>query len=104
LAHSAMALDMYCWMAQRLHRIPPGKPQFVPWTALQEQFGQHYTRIRDFRRDFMFLFVQVRVAYPEAVFDTDRKGMLLWQSPPPVRKRLVTLPGGRMLDLTASVL
>jgi hypothetical protein len=40
LAHSAMALDMYCWMAQRLHRIPPGKPQFVPWTALQEQFGQ----------------------------------------------------------------
>jgi len=104
LAHSAMALDMYCWLAQRLHRIPPGKPHFVPWTALQEQFGQHYTRIRDFRRDFMFLLVQVRVAYPEAVFDTDRKGMLLWQSPPPVRKRLVALLGGKMLDLAATVL
>lgn len=95
LAHSAMALDMYCWLAQRLHRIPSGKPQFVPWTALQEQFGQHYGRIRDFRRDFMFLLGQVRVAYPEAVFDTDHKGMLLWQSPPPVRKRLVALPGAR---------
>ena len=103
LAHSAMALDMYCWLAQRLHRIPSGKPQFVPWTALQEQFGQHYARIRDFRRDFLFLLDQVRVAYPEAVFNTDRKGMLLWQSPPPVRKRLVALSGGKTLDLTATV-
>ena len=38
LAHSAMALDVYCWLAQRLHRIPEGKPQFVPWAALFEQF------------------------------------------------------------------
>jgi hypothetical protein len=103
LAHSAMALDMYCWMAQRLHRIPPGKPQFVPWTALQEQFGQHYARIRDFRRDFLFLLDQVRVAYPDAVFGADRRGMSLWQSPPPVRKRLVALSGGKRLDLTATV-
>ena len=42
------------------------------------------------------------MAYPEAVFDTDRKGMSLWQSPPPVRKRLVALPGGKTLDLTAT--
>src|SRR3954451_5963846 len=40
LAHSATALDVYCWLAQRLHRIPDGKPQFVPWPALHEQFGQ----------------------------------------------------------------
>ena len=104
LAHSAMALDMYCWLAQRLHRISPSKPQFVPWTALQEQFGQHYARIRDFRRDFLFLLHQVRVAYPDAVFDADRKGMSLWQSPPPVRKRLVALPGGKKLDLATTVL
>src|ERR687894_738663 len=55
LAKSAMALDMYCWLAQRLHRVPAGKAQFEPWTALQEQFGQHYARIRDFRRDFLSL-------------------------------------------------
>ena len=33
LAHSAMALDIYCWLAQRLHRIPEGKSQLVPWTS-----------------------------------------------------------------------
>jgi len=104
LAHSAMALDMYCWLAQRLHRISPSKPQFVPWTALQEQFGQHYARIRDFRRDFLALLHQVQVAYPDAVFDADRKGMSLWQSPPPVRKRLVALPGGKRLDLATTAL
>jgi hypothetical protein len=102
LAHSAMALDMYCWLAQRLHRVPPSKAQFVPWTALQEQFGQHYARIRDFRRDFLALLRQVQAAYPEAVFDADRKGMLLWQSPPPVRKRLIALPGSKTLDPTVT--
>jgi hypothetical protein len=74
----------------------------VPWTALQEQFGQHYARIRDFRRDFLSLLKQVQAAYPEAVFGADRKGMLLWQSPPPVRKRLVALPGGKTLDPTVT--
>jgi hypothetical protein len=39
LASSAMALDMYVWLAQRLHRVPLGKPQFVAWTTLHEQFG-----------------------------------------------------------------
>jgi len=38
LAHSATALDIYCWLAQRLHRIPIAKPQFVPWTAVYDQF------------------------------------------------------------------
>ena len=27
LASSSMALDVYVWLAQRLHRVPPGKPQ-----------------------------------------------------------------------------
>jgi len=74
----------------------------VPWPALQEQFGQHYTRIRDFRRDFLGLLKQVKAAYPEAMFDADEKGMQLWQSPPPVRKRLIMLSDGKTLDLKAT--
>jgi hypothetical protein len=101
LAHSAMALDMYCWLAQRMHRVPVGKSQFIPWPALQEQFGQHYARIRDFRRDFLNLLKQVKAAYPEANFDADGRGMYLWQSPPPVRKRLIALPGSKFLELKA---
>ena len=39
LAHSAMGLDIYCWLAQRLHRVDPKRGQFVPWMALNQQFG-----------------------------------------------------------------
>ena len=93
LAHSAVALDIYCWLAQRLHRIPEGKPQFIPWVSLYEQFGQGYTRLRAFREFFIGLLRQVRVAYPEARLEVDGRGMRLWQSPPPVRKRLVDRSG-----------
>lgn len=86
LSHSAMALDLYTWLAQRLHRVP-GKPAFVPWTALKEQFGHGYDRIRDFRRVFERTLKQVKAVYPEARFTVDGKGMTLYNSPPPVAPR-----------------
>ncbi len=89
LAHSALALDIYCWLAQRLHRVPQGKPQLVPWTSLYEQFGQSYARLRKFREFFVFMLPQIKAAYPDAQFDIDGQGMWLWQSAPPVRKRVV---------------
>jgi hypothetical protein len=89
LAHSAMALDLYCWLAQRLHRIPVDKPQFVPWTAIYDQFGQGYREIRKFRRDFLSLLIQVKAAYPAARMSNDGRGMTLEASQPPVLKRLV---------------
>jgi Plasmid encoded RepA protein len=102
LAKSATALDAYCWLAQRLHRIQEGKQQFVPWTALQEQFGQGYSEIRQFRAFFLKQLKQVKTVYQDAVFDADRKGMYLRQSPPPVRKRLLALPDNtKFLELKA---
>lgn len=92
LAHSATALDIYCWLAQRLHRIPAGKLQFVPWTALYDQFGQGYREIRKFRRDFLKQMVQVKAVYPDAKLSDDRRGMTLETSPPPISKRLITIP------------
>jgi hypothetical protein len=98
LAFSAVALDIYCWLAQRLHRIPAGQQQLVPWTALHEQFGHGYAKIRQFRFFFLKMLKQVKAAYPEAVMDVDGKGVHLRQSPPPIRKRLVALAGGPLLD------
>jgi len=43
LSHSAMALDLYAWLAQRLHRIPKPHRQFIPWPAIKEQFGADYS-------------------------------------------------------------
>ena len=89
LAHSAMALDIYCWLAQRLHRIAPGNPHFVGWAALHDQFGQGYREIRKFRRDFLRLVVQVRAVYPDARLSEGPRGMKMEASAPPVTKRSV---------------
>lgn len=86
LASSSMALDVYVWLAQRLHRVPTGKPQFVDWNSLHEQFGQGYDRIRDFRRRFLQTLHQVGSAYPTARITADDRGLSLEHSPPPVSK------------------
>ena len=93
LAHSAMGLDMYMWLAQRLHRVGPQRGQFIPWTALHEQFGQGYDRIRDFRRAFLDVLKMVKTQYPQARVKTDKGGMLIGHSPPPVpQRRIMLLP------------
>lgn len=89
LSHSALALDIYCWLAQRLHRVPENRPQLVPWVSLYEQFGQSYTRLRKFREFFVFMLPQIEAAYPDAQFDLDERGMTLFNSAPPVKKRLI---------------
>lgn len=96
LAHSAVALDIYCWLAQRLHRISPDRPQLVTWVNLQEQFGQGYNRIRKFREFFTGLLPQIRSAYPDSRFEADGRGMTLFHSPPPVRKRMVMVQSGAL--------
>ena len=89
LSHSAMGLDIYTWLAQRLHRVSPSKPALVPWVSLYEQFGHGYKRIRDFRRVFVRTLKFVKIVYHEARFVPDDKGLRLWNSPPPVPRRLV---------------
>lgn len=91
LAHTAMGLDVYAWLAQRLHRIDPRKPAFIPWTALKEQFGPDYRQIRDFKRFFRRTLGQVRERYKTARIELDNKGMIARNSPPPVSKRFILI-------------
>jgi Plasmid encoded RepA protein len=86
LSGSSMALDVYVWLAQRLHRVVPRKGQFITWAALHEQFGQGFARVRDFRRRFLHTLHQVQAAYPDAKLDADEKGLTLHHSRPPVAK------------------
>ena len=112
LAHSAMGLDVYCWLAQRLHRVDPKRGQFVPWAALHQQFGQDYERIRKFREVFLHTLKMVKTQYPAARFGIDKGGMMLGNSPPPVQRPAVLVgsppptlappmevPNARMLSL-----
>lgn len=92
LAHSALGIDLYSWLAQRLHRVNPNRPAFVSWAVLKLQFGPDYTRMIDFKRFFRRALAQVLTRYNTARIDLDDYGMRLHNSPPPVTKRLVMLP------------
>jgi len=91
LSHTAMGLDIYTWLAQRLHRVEKGKGALIPWTALHEQFGHGYERLRDFRRVYRHTLKVVHENYPDAKFDLGEEGMILWHSRPPVPPRPLSL-------------
>ena len=87
LSGSAMALDVYAWLAQRLHRIDWGQRVFVPWAALKAQFGWHYDRMDNFKPVFLRTLRDVHSQYRAADIELDGRGMTLRRSPPPVRGR-----------------
>jgi len=113
LSHSAMALDIYAWLAQRLHRIPVGKPARVSWPALHGQFGQGWDRLDNFRRVFRVALREVLTVYKEARIEEDERGkptrfkaggqmvirepalggLTLHNSPPPVPRRFLPVSG-----------
>jgi hypothetical protein len=103
LAHSAMGLDIYAWLAQRLHRIDPRKPAFIAWVNLKEQFGPDYDRMTDFKRFFRKTLAQVQQRYQSARIELDSRGMTARNSPPPVGRRLTVMSGPilKAIDLTA---
>jgi Plasmid encoded RepA protein len=87
LAHNAMALDVYTWLAQRLHRIDPGRPQLVSWAALRDQFGWGYGQLRKFRQVFKQTLETVLTQYRGAHLDLTERGVMLYHSLPPVTGR-----------------
>ena len=91
LSHSAMALDVYTWLAQRLHRVDPQKTGFIPWVSMKAQFGHDYGRMVDFRRVFTRTLKLVKAVYREARFTLDGQGMRVYNSPPPVARRLLQI-------------
>jgi hypothetical protein len=91
LAHSAMGLDLYAWLAQRLHRIERGRSSQVSWMSLAQQFGSGYTQLRDFRRVFTRTLTQVKALYPDANFTLETQGICLAHSRPPVARRLTAV-------------
>ena len=43
---------LYCWLAQRLHRVSPGSPPSSRGRRSEDQFGWHYGRMDKFKRVF----------------------------------------------------
>jgi hypothetical protein len=93
LAHTAIGLDIYAWLAQRLHRIDPHRPAFIPWVSLKEQFGPDYAHMNHFKAKFRVALRQVLTRYQAARIELDGKGMTARNSPPPVAKRFLLMTG-----------
>jgi hypothetical protein len=86
LKGSALALDIYTWLAHRLHRIE-GHPKPLPWKSIRDQFAQEYTganAAKDFKRTFLPALNKVLAVYPQAKVKRVNTGLLLLPSAPPV--------------------
>ncbi|WP_461086739.1 replication protein RepA [Spirosoma flavus] len=89
LSNNASALDLYAFLAHRLYRIPPGKPQFLAWKTLKDQFGQEYSRMSDFRFNFLKTWQSVKYLYTDArIEQKGSKGLMLFHSATPIAKQL----------------
>lgn len=89
LRGSALALDVYVWLAHRLHQLNY-RPLRLPWHTLKDQFGHEYTGkhgLGDFCTSFKLALSKVLMVYPEARVCVQRGGIELRQSPPPVPTR-----------------
>jgi hypothetical protein len=89
LSDRSASLDLYIWLAYRLHTLTRATP--VRWAALREQFGASYAETHTFKRDFRKALAPAVAAYPEARVDVATDGVILHPSPPPVAPRLVRL-------------
>jgi hypothetical protein len=100
LSHNAMALDIYAWLAQRLHRIDPSHPQFVSWQNLKDQFGHGYDQMFKFKQVFRSTLRIVLTQYPAARIEEDKnKGLKLYCSASPIPMKTVSFIGSGQKDL-----
>lgn len=90
LKNNAMALDIYAWLAQRLHRIPPGEGQEITWNQLRKQFGRNYSSLRKFKQVFKSTLEIVCRQYRDAKLADEYTGLRLFNSPSPIEKKLIT--------------
>ncbi|MGO1073595.1 replication protein RepA [Lysobacter sp. CA199] len=84
---SALSLDVYAWLAHRLHRLE--HPGVLHWASLRGQFGHEYRDKRAFKRNFRKSMHDVLIVYPQAQVRPVFGGYLLTPSPSPV----IGMPG-----------
>ena len=89
----SMALDIYCWLAYRLHALQGPTP--VTWRSVHLQFGGGVRRLDHFRQTFSEQLGLALAVYPEARVDVLPAVLQLSPSRPPVaekdRKTVVSL-------------
>jgi len=84
--NNSRALDVYSWLAFRLHSLK--EPTFVPWTTLRPQFAAGIRWASNFTpvmRDDLLMALSV---YEQAKVEIAERGITLYPSSPPIADRL----------------
>lgn len=90
ISSSSLAIDIYIWLAYRLHSL--ARPTLISWPALHAQFGAGFKLARQIKPTFIEGLRLAMTVYPEARLEIDRqKGLTLYPSSPPV----AAAPGAR---------
>lgn len=82
--NSSMALDVYCWLAYRLHSLTSDKS--ISWAALAGQFGAGIKLRKHFKAAFSESLGLALAVYRDARVDVTPTGLILKPSLPPVKK------------------
>ncbi len=88
----SLAIDVYVWMAYRLHSLT--RPTPVSWTAIHGQFGAGFRLVRQIKPTFTDALNLALAVYPEAQVDVEKDGIVLHPSAPAVPR-----PEARRLGL-----
>lgn len=87
ISNNSVALDLYAWLAYRLHALT--KPTPVSWAALKGQFGTGVARMDNFRTTFLENLALALAVYRHARVELKDQGLVLHPSRPPVAPRQV---------------
>jgi hypothetical protein len=87
LSDNSLSIDLYVWLAFRLPYLT--RAEKITWSALSDQFGQGYARLRDFRRRFNDALSLALAVYEDANVDVHEQGLTLHPSRAPLERRTV---------------
>ncbi|MDQ6825672.1 MAG: replication protein RepA [Candidatus Eremiobacteraeota bacterium] len=84
ISNNSMAIDIYVWLAYRLHSL--NKPSVLSWHAVKTQFGAGFAAMNNFKIRFLPNLRLAMAVYPDArvTVDDDGLGLILYPSKPPV--------------------
>lgn len=85
IQNNSMGLDLYVWLAYRLHVL--SKPTSICWPRLHQQFGAGFKSQRQFKPTFIGNLKLALAVYPDAGVEIEEDGLRLLPSRAPVPER-----------------
>ena len=96
ISNNPAALDVYLWLAYRLHVLSGDK--LVTWKALKTQFGASYKELFHFKPRFAQAIALATAVYPDAKIEVVNEGVILKPSRPPVTPKVHAIRDAKIIS------